>query len=330
MDAGKDSRIAKYTLTSMLCQEWILLSETRIQIAYDGVALQGGEMDVRQLAPALLAIGDLLESSNRTLNGDATKVSVRVRSDFKSGSFEIDFLLVQSLAEQAKMWIAGGRSAVSASDITEFLGLASSVSGLLGLNLIELIRWLNRKRPANVTRGTDGNITLNLEGDGNEIQIHKHVWKLANDEEVRKNLETVLKPLGTPGIDTFEARRDGKPINKITKDEADLFRAPDDEQALTENVQIIVLELISPVFKPDRKWEFSDGDSKITATIDDQKFLQDVEEGHRSFGKGELFRVELLKKQIRKGNKLHTENRIIKVIQHMGRDEQLQMFDEDL
>ena len=118
------------------------MSEARIQIVYDGDALKDGEMDVRQLAPALLPIGDLLESANKALNDDSATVSVRVRSDFKQGSFEIDFVVVQSLAEQAKLWLTGGLVAVSAVEISTLLCFLESASNVIGIILIQLIRCL--------------------------------------------------------------------------------------------------------------------------------------------------------------------------------------------
>ena len=78
------------------------MSDATIQLAYDGDALRNGSMDVRDLAPALLAAGELCEKANDVLNDGRAKVSVRVRSDFKTGSFELSLDVVQTLIEATK------------------------------------------------------------------------------------------------------------------------------------------------------------------------------------------------------------------------------------
>ncbi|MFW8565412.1 hypothetical protein [Orrella sp. 11846] len=44
-----------------------LVKANDLQITYEGSALDTGEMNVRELAPALLAIGDLLTASTQVL-----------------------------------------------------------------------------------------------------------------------------------------------------------------------------------------------------------------------------------------------------------------------
>ena len=63
-------------------------------IAYDGPALFDGTMDVRDLAPALLSMHQLLDGACTALYGDNQKIRVSV-SATGQGSFEV-FLNVAS------------------------------------------------------------------------------------------------------------------------------------------------------------------------------------------------------------------------------------------
>ncbi|WP_061165200.1 hypothetical protein [Caballeronia temeraria] len=64
----------------------------RFNVVYDGPALAEHRMDVRDLAPALVAIADLFTAANKELNGDSADVRVEVKGSFKAGSFELDLI----------------------------------------------------------------------------------------------------------------------------------------------------------------------------------------------------------------------------------------------
>jgi hypothetical protein len=53
-------------------------------VVYDGPALAEHAMDVRDLAPALLAIAETLEEANTVLNGNRAQVRVQVHASFKT------------------------------------------------------------------------------------------------------------------------------------------------------------------------------------------------------------------------------------------------------
>ncbi len=82
------------------------MSTVQFQIFYSGPDLESGKMDVRELAPALLAIGGLLEESNRVLNGERSSVSVKVNR-FEDGSFGINFEVIQNIKDQVIALFSG-------------------------------------------------------------------------------------------------------------------------------------------------------------------------------------------------------------------------------
>ena len=66
------------------------MSSHSFYIAYDGPALVTNEMDVRELAPALLALSDVFNEANAVLNGERANVQLNVKGSFKSGCFGIE------------------------------------------------------------------------------------------------------------------------------------------------------------------------------------------------------------------------------------------------
>ncbi len=65
-------------------------AESEFSVVYDGEALQDGSIDVHDLAPALLGLGDLVSEANREVTGGQVPVALRVRSDFERGSFHVN------------------------------------------------------------------------------------------------------------------------------------------------------------------------------------------------------------------------------------------------
>jgi hypothetical protein len=76
-------------------------------------------------------------------------------------------------------------------------------------------------------------------------------------------------------------------------------------------------------FEEGLKWRFSDGDSKFYAAIADDAFLEQMDEGE-SFAKGDTLRIELETKQVvTQAGSIKNEHRVLKVISHVSRPQQL-------
>lgn len=46
------------------------MSEASLTLVFDGPAVENGEIDVQELAPTLLAMGELIQAANDKINGD--------------------------------------------------------------------------------------------------------------------------------------------------------------------------------------------------------------------------------------------------------------------
>ena len=117
------------------------MSKKSLYFVYDGPALASHEMDVRSLAPALLALSDIFEEANAILNGDRARVSVNVKGSFKTGCFGFDLSVSQSVM-QSLLNLASSQSVQSAADIASILGFC----GGSGMGLLRVIKWIRGRK----------------------------------------------------------------------------------------------------------------------------------------------------------------------------------------
>jgi hypothetical protein len=102
------------------------VSRASFTIAYDGPALRDGAMDVRDLAPALLAVGQLFDAANTVLNRDQATVKISVTATGQ-GSFEISFEVLQSVASQVTSFLRVNTSPALSTSRKSSLAAASRV-----------------------------------------------------------------------------------------------------------------------------------------------------------------------------------------------------------
>src|SRR5664280_1129809 len=91
-------------------------------IEYDGPVLTNHEMDVRDLAPALLSVGNLFQTLNRRIHPADPEVQVNIRAT-EEGSFLVQLKLLYDHTAN----VLGNRGLI------EGEGLAGLISGLVAL-----------------------------------------------------------------------------------------------------------------------------------------------------------------------------------------------------
>lgn len=300
------------------------VSKARLTIAYDGEAVRDGSMEVRDLAPALLAVGQLFDAANHTLNGpDAPKMTVNVVAT-APGSFEIGIDIIQSLYEQAKL-LLNGDTITAALNLKELI--LTGVGG--GVSLVWLLKRHKGKKPDRVERLSEDTIRLTFDGQSTDVPLE--LLRLYQDLSVRKALEGVITdPLRKPGIDQFKVIEGKKVTEEVGKSEASYFVSPEpDGKVLLEDVRKAAFSIVSLAFKEDNKWRLHDGNSQISAIIEDKDFLYKVDHQQISFTKGDVLVCQVRVTQTQTGGGLKTEYAVIKVENHIRQPQQMDLLIEE-
>jgi hypothetical protein len=227
-------------------------------IRYDGPALVGHDMDVQDLAPALLALADIIQIANRKFNGDSASIKVLVNADIEQKCFQLDVSLVQSMLDQAAT-LLGQKDVVTVKEIAEWIGLIVTTS----TSLFGIWRWISgQKSEGGVTfevGDVAGTTVIIVNGSGNSITVPSGAAALLADDEVTKHVKSVLKPLEKEGYNDMSFLFGDKEVVKIDETEArkiisspSLIQTDDPHQSISKIRGIVRIK--SPQYEGSAKW----------------------------------------------------------------------------
>ena len=270
-------------------------------------------MDVRQLAPALLAIGDLFERSNGLLNGTKAHVSVRVTAT-ERGSFVVSLEFWQTVAEHVRALLSPEHIATVDVIVTSLLGKVTGVLGVIKLIKVFRGRRIKRRRVLE-----SGNVEIEMP-DGSTAETTEEAIRLYEDRKIREDAADSVKPLEAEGIDTLEVRRGRETLETVQKNEREAFVAaaekPDYktlEPTVKSSAQRAV-EIVKPSFADDLVWTVSGGEGeRFTAKMVDETFQGQIERGEVYFKKGDVAIVEVATRSWIVDGKVHSEHEITRV-----------------
>ena len=293
--------------------------QAHVDMVYDGPALADGSMNVRDLAPAMMAVGGFFESANRISNGGRASISVNVRAT-SAGSFHIIFEVIQNVE-------AAG---VLEADIGEFLTTANALKALLlggaglGGGIVWLIKWLRGRKPQ-LTRVNESLYTFTIDDETYEVPVE--LLRLYQDAAVRRNIQNMVKPVNEPGIDRFMLREGGRTIQEVTKDDAAAFEVPEYEDLILDEVRRYAFSIVSLAFKENNKWRLTDGQNTFSVSMEDEAFQRRVDNNDVAFAKGDVLVCDLrtIQWQVEEGVK--SEYEVVRVVTHR-QARQLSFFNE--
>lgn len=290
------------------------------------------------LASALLSLGELVNVTNEILNGDNAASSLRVESDFKTGSFEVHLKLTQTMLENVRQLFGPHEHVDAAGLLAAIFGMGKAAAGTVQ-GLVKLYKTVRGEKPKTTLIDQSTHTTVIVLGDGNEVKTDKQTARLYTNERVIASLDELLRPLAN-SFDKLEVKKEEEVIDRLEREdlpprilEPDLWEANQstDLEKLCSKREAL-LRITKPNFEGGR-WSFSDGGSKFGAAIEDQAFNDKVKRRQEGFFAGDTLHVVLRTAQrVTRDNKIEATYTVEKVLKHTHapHDQQLPLEDLEL
>lgn len=302
--------------------------ERAFDVKYEGSALEDGRMPVRDLAPALLALGEIFAEAGKVVHPDAPAVSLKIEAAPHRGSFIVD-LVVQGLDgpwDQMADMASGGDIDALGKLVNTVLGYAVGVAGL-----IEVIKFLKGKLPTAKESLPEGHVKL-TDAEGNSITVPIEVERLLENRRIQKSARAVVEPLTRDGVERVDFRVDSEVRTSVTKADVPAFAPPEPtaKEPEPEEDQVIntLVEIVSPSLYEGYKWRLTMGGSTpFLASIEDEAYLRRIRERETSFSAGDRLRCALRISQNVQSGKLVTDYAVLEVKEHLKVEPQTQFQD---
>lgn len=302
------------------------MAETSFEVKYDGDALRDGRMPVRDLAPALLALGQLFTEASQLLYPDNDPVALELEAT-EEGSFSAHLILQGAGAAWDQIsTISSGEGLASLVVFKEFI-----IGDSVDLSLFGLIKALQRRRVVEeVPAPNPGEVTLRLE-DGTELTVKAEVAGLSSDPQIRRKAREVVEPLRREGVDDLQIRSEGKGAIRLEKDDVPAFEVPEVEGAevLSEQEIDVYLDVLTAELEQGstRKWRFGGLGGTFWAPIEDSEFMEKFSHREEVLGVGDRLHadVKIIQTRDPASNKIRVERQVMKVHECIEAPEQLSL-----
>lgn len=301
------------------------------QAVYDGEALREHTIDVEQLAPAMLALGELVREANARINGGRSRVKLLVKANHENHCFDVGFELIQTFYSQIKD-LLGDDEIKSAKELLEWLGIIAAPA----IGLFAFLKLKKGREIADVRQITDedkrGMVSIQFEGDDNRIVVHNHVYDMSENKRIQSATTGALAPLKTEGIDSLEFRSEGSGAVKYDKDDAtdiEISCQTDEAEKDYEPQEIVAhLEIYGPIFDVKAEsWRFNYGGDHIYVDITETSIARDaIERGGVSVG--DVYKVQMEITEYRTRTKqLRKRYKISEVLEFIPATREPSLFD---
>lgn len=264
-----------------------------LSIRYAGPALDAYSMDVRQLAPSLLALADLFVIAHNQVGPSLAPPPALEVTAQRGGSFIVDLWLAIQETGDTLIDVLNGRHAT-----------AGASAATLGGPVIAAVLWarnrLRKGRERDVTEVESGRVRITWP-DGTRMEAPSEAQELVQNMDFNRAAARVFEPLRREGIDEVELRQRGRGRREsvqVAREDLPAFNTlEDDETLLSDNERMVVIRVENLAFKPGNKWRVNDGTASIWASVNDLAFMQRMSGGEERFADGDSFVVRMRDRQ---------------------------------
>jgi len=290
--------------------------QTNFDIVYDGPAVADGSMNVRDLAPAMLAVGTLFEAANNITNGQRARVNINVRAT-SPGSFHILYEVIQATMLQS----IDTSLLITAIQLKELLIGGITMAG----GLFAIIKWVNRRKPK-LNKINDELYTLVIDNETYELPLE--LLRLYQDASIRHAIADIVRPVKEQGIDYIRILDNKQLIQEVAKNDVDAFDVPESQEQLLDETRRQAFSIIGLSFKEDNKWRLTDGENTFSVSMKDASFQRRVDNNQVAFAKGDILICDLRTIQWQVEGGIKTEYEVITVVNHKPA-RQLVLFEDN-
>jgi len=292
-------------------------ASSTFQLAYGGSDVVRGSMSIGELVPALAGLNDLIELSNEILNGDGSRVDLRVLAEFESGSFDVNFLLSHHLLDAAAAALPT-LGALNSSQILDLVVGTFDKTKTIISGVAKVYKALHGEKPKEIRSGPTNDTWIIVIGNNNTIVTDVNSAKLYGDDRVRNALTRAAVPLTHDGIDSLTFKRNDEVVETFDREDVGSIEWPEAASKASVEADGGTREIWVRVVKPNfdgGRWSFHDGSAKFGAELEDRDFQAKVNLREQGFYKGDTFLVRLRSVQhLDKNGGLTTRNVVEKVI----------------
>ncbi|WP_265500680.1 hypothetical protein [Paracoccus beibuensis] len=304
------------------------MSEQTFRFIFDGSAFTEHEIDVADLAPALLALGSIVRSANKAVNGKRADARLKVKATAE-GSFDaildIDVSFFSAVSDLIEHVVTSEDRIANAKGLTDLLLNV----GALGGGLLVALRWLRGRRPERLEENFNDTTTIVL-GD-QSITVDNRTMILLQDTDTRRSVEDFGKKLERiEGLN--QVRFTDGPDRDVVLKKADLpsLNVPeliDDAPEEIRSGRIAWLKLVTALFRDGYVWRFSDGGEKhFTATVTDDEFSMKVANGDVALSASDSLRCRVVEVQKLSGGGLTKDIEVAEVLELVPGHRQLRLI----